>query len=268
MWRILILALVQGLTEFLPVSSSGHLVLLQSLDTVHLDSSGIIVEVALHAGTLLSILVFYRSRITELLFGVLRGDAASRGYAISLLVATLPAAFGYLAGRRMIESVFDRPVLISALLSVTGLALLSLRLPIARGMGAESVAAPPRSHPSWIAALWIGFAQAVAMLPGISRSGATIVTARHLGVPPKQAAEFSILMAVPVLIAAIAVTLPDLSAAGVGETSHFALASGIALSAIVGYIALRLLVRVLSTARFWLFGVYCLGAAAAGMLAI
>jgi len=106
MWRILILALVQGLTEFLPVSSSGHLVLLQSLDTVHLDSSGIIVEVALHAGTLLSILVFYRSRITELLFGVLRGDAASRGYAISLLVATLPAAFGYLAGRRMIEHTF------------------------------------------------------------------------------------------------------------------------------------------------------------------
>lgn len=265
MWSILFLAVVQGLTEFLPVSSSGHLALFQSLDAFHFDSPGIYLEVALHGGTLLSILVFYRSRITELLLGVLRGDAGSRDYAMSLLVATLPVAVGYLACRRMIESVFDKPVLVSALLSVTGLALLSLRLRRGRGTGADSVAVPPRSHPTWIKALWIGVAQAAAMLPGISRSGATIVTARHLGMPPKQAAEFSMLMAVPVLMAAIALTLPDVSAADMGAISRSALATGIAVSAVVGYIALRILVRVLSAERLWLFGVYCLAAAAAGM---
>ncbi len=266
MWRILLLAVLQGLTEFLPVSSSGHLVLLQSLDFFHLESPGIYIEVALHAGTLLSILVFYRSRITKILFGVLRGDMASQRYALFLLAATIPTAFVYLAGRRMIESVFDRPIVVSALLGVTGLVLLSLRLSSARLTVSDSVALAPRSHLSWIRALCIGVAQSAALLPGISRSGTTIVIARHLGVPPKQAAEFSMLMAVPALIAAIAVTLPGLLAAEMGDTSLFALATGIALSAIVGYIALRLLVRMLSAERFWLFGIYCLAAAAVGLL--
>jgi len=264
MWHILLLAVVQGLTEFLPVSSSGHLVILQSL--VGVKCPGFYVEVALHGGTLLSILIFYRTRIAEILLGLVRGDRAARNYAIAVFVATVPVVLVYLSCRNMIESIFDRPHAVFVFLAVTGVALLSLRLSRVRVSTATLAASGSPPHVTWISGLWIGAAQAAAMLPGISRSGATIVTARHLGMQPQHAAEFSMLIAIPALTGAIVVTFFRLPGVDGGDTRLFSLVTGIVLAALVGYVALRLLVQILHVKRFWLFGIYCLGVAAAGLM--
>lgn len=263
-WNMLLLGVVQGLTEFLPVSSSGHLVVLQSM--VGFDCPGVHIEVVLHGGTLLSILVFYRARIAQILWGLAHGDGAAWRYAIALSVATIPTALVYLAGSRMIERMFDQPEAAFGFLGVTGVALLSLWFRRTTVSTPASTASGPPTPVTWIRALWVGAAQAVAMLPGISRSGATIVTARHLGVPAKQAAEFSMLMSIPVLTGAIALTLFKLPGTGVPAISTSSLVTGTAVSAVVGYMALWILVRVLSAERLWLFGIYCLVVAATGIL--
>jgi len=192
-----LLGLVQGLTEFLPVSSSGHLVLGQRL--LGLDTSGnIVFEVFVHFGTVLSIITVYHRRIVDLTketFGALLrpgelraryGQSADLRFVGYILITLVPTGIVYVLFKDSLEAAFDDPRLVCGMLLVTGLLLLLTLL---------------RPHPdgplSLVKAFVIGVAQSAAMIPGISRSGATICTALYQNVTPEQAANFSFLMLLP-----------------------------------------------------------------------
>ncbi len=237
------LGLVQGLTEFLPVSSSGHLVIGETL--LGGLGEGIVFEIAVHVGTLLAILVFYRRRIASLVVGVLRGDARSLRYTAKIGLATLPAVVVGLTLKDAIESLFERPWLVGVALLCTGAILWTTRrtLPEAR-----------LPEPSFAQAFWIGCAQVVAIAPGISRSGTTVAAALALGVAPLAATEFSFLMAVAAITGAAVLALPDAQAASPDVLRACAL--GGAVAAVSGLGALWLFVRLLRSQRFHLFAWY------------
>ncbi|MDJ0868596.1 MAG: undecaprenyl-diphosphate phosphatase [Myxococcota bacterium] len=239
----LILGLVQGLTEFLPVSSSGHLVLGEALLGAH--STGIGFEVVLHGATLLAVLIFYRRRIAELVAGVLRLERASLEYGGKLALATLPAVGVGLFAKDWVEAQFDRPVVAGVCLLVTGVLLWTTRHTLPRA---------DRPEPGWAAAWWIGCAQAVAILPGISRSGATVVAALALRVAPLKAAEFSFLMSVAAIGGALVLLLPDLAAEGAAGAGP--LLAGAAMALVSGVAALALFVRLLRARSFHQFAFY------------
>jgi len=254
--KIGLLAALQGLTEVFPISSAGHLVLAKH--ALQLESSGASLEIVLHAGTWLAVIVFYRRAILTLLRGCLARERTALRHAGFLVVGCVPAgAVGALFENR-IERAFEQPALVAVMLAATGLFLLSVRW-------ARSAARPL----GFLRALAIGAAQAVAILPGVSRSGSTIGMARHLGVEPAQAAEFSFLMSVPLLAGAMGMKLlKAFSAAAPLDLPLPALAVGIAVAAVVGYAALAGLARVLTSGRFWWFGFYSLAVGGLSLLAL
>ncbi len=244
-WQGLVLGLVQGLTEFLPISSSGHLVVAEAL--FELDNPGVLVEVALHVATLAAILVVYRQRLWALVVGVFTGDAEPWRYVGLLTIATIPAAVIGIVLSDVVKQAFDTLFVVAANFVVTAAILWSsTRAP--RGGAAA---------PTWAAAVAIGFAQAVAILPGISRSGTTIVAALWLGVSPVHAAQFSFLMAIPAIGGAALLE-------GGGLSSQLAVVGGIPLAigalaaAVAGIFAIRTLVAVLRSDAFHRFAPYCL----------
>ncbi|MDA0313670.1 MAG: undecaprenyl-diphosphate phosphatase, partial [Gemmatimonadetes bacterium] len=176
-WEALVLGLVQGATEFLPVSSSGHLVIAQTVLGIEVD--GVLFEVAVHVATLVSILWVYRERVIDLVSGVVAREKLALEYVGLLVVATIPAGLAGVFAKDQIERLFEDPMAPGVALIVTGVILWSSRGPIKR-------AAVER--PTWTAAVVIGFAQAFALVPGISRSGSTVVAALWMGVYAKEAA--------------------------------------------------------------------------------
>jgi len=174
----IILGIVQGFTEFLPVSSSGHLVLGQALLGISL--TGITFEITVHLATLCAVLWVYRGRVASLAAGAVGGDRASWTYIGLLALASVPAGLvGWLA-RDWFESAFGRPVVAAALLLVTGFLVYSVRFTASRAKDPA---------PSVAQATWIGVAQAAAILPGISRSGATVAVGAWRGVQAVAVAE-------------------------------------------------------------------------------
>lgn len=257
MIKMLILAAVQGLTEFLPVSSSGHIVILKGLIGMDADA-GPSLEILLHAGTLVAVMAFYWRRIWELIVGVLRGDRAAWSYGWRLVLATIPAGVVYLALDDYIDRAFGAPLLVAVLMMFTGVILLSTRL----------VWNPEKTEEiSFGKSFLTGLAQAVAILPGVSRSGSTIAAAKWLKVSTKDAFDFSFLMSVPILLAGIV-----LKAKHIGELCRaenggaLPLCMAFATSAVVGYFSLKLVVKCGIGGKFWLFGFYCL--AAGGILTL
>jgi len=188
------LGVLQGLTEFLPVSSSGHLALAEHFLGVR--SPGIAFEVFAHFGTALAVIVFFRRRVASIVVALVRAlvgashEPAEARLGVRLAVGTVPAVVvGYLSNDQ-IKSAFANPTLVSGLLVLTGCVLwLTRRL----SPGARPVE-------SLRDALVIGMAQAVAILPGISRSGSTISAGLALGVQREQAAEFAFLLSIPVIL--------------------------------------------------------------------
>ncbi len=237
-----LLGLVQGLTEFLPVSSSGHLVLLGQW--LGADEAGVLLEVALHAATLGAVLVFYRARIAAILAGVLGRDADAWRDVGKLVVATLPAVGFALLARDWIERQFESTLTAGIGLLVTGALLWSTRRTL------------PRAHqetPSWSVAWWMGCAQAMAILPGISRSGATVCAALALGLRPLAAAEFSFLMSTIAISGAVVLQLADLEASAVAWDR---IGLGAAVAFVSGLAALALFVRLLRSQSFHRFAIY------------
>jgi undecaprenyl-diphosphatase len=172
-----LLGLLQGLTEFLPVSSSGHLVLGQALLGIHVP--GVAFEVTVHVATLLAVLVVYRSRIVELVRGLLTGDRDSAAYVGLLVVASVPAAAVGLTARPFLEGTFERPSLAAGFLLLSGVFAWS----IDRTTHRQAAAGPVRERPNLLGAVVVGLAQALAILPGISRSGSTVAVGAGTGVP-------------------------------------------------------------------------------------
>ena len=253
--KVLVMAVLQGLTEFLPVSSSGHLVLFKHW--LRLDSPGAFLEVGLHAGTMVSVLVYYRQRIMDLIVGVFTGSRAARGEVLALVVGSVPVAAVFFLLKDHIEALFDRPMTAAGLLMINGAFIVSLHMVRHR----DHALSVPRG-------LWIGVAQALAVLPGISRAGMTVGMGRHLGLSPTKAAEFSLLLSLPALAGATLVKGMGLQSTDWGDVTVLALVTGMVLAAVVGYGAIVLLVKALRTNRFWLFGFYCMAIGAVGLMTL
>ena len=251
-FNILLLAVFQGVAEFLPISSSGHLAVLGNwlgIDPEANFSLGIV----LHAGTLLAIVVFYFRSLLE--FVKLRRNRL----ACMIVLGSVPAGvIGILFKSKVEEWAANMWVVGCCFLFTAAALFFSDRM---RKKRAEAgAAAVPVDQIGWKQALGIGAAQAVALMPGISRSGSTIAAARLCGVPAKEAAEFSFLMSLPLLFGATLLELLKFFKDGSASealpwgTTLF----GVLVSAVVGYAALSLLVGMLRRGVFWIFGCYCL----------
>ena len=246
---VTILAVLQGVAEFLPVSSSGHLVIGQHF--LGLEAPGMRLDVFLHVGTLASIFAFYRLRIAAVFGGAFSGNDARRRdswrYAIKIAVSALPAVAVYLLFHERIDALFENAKMVGALLMFTGAVVGGTRL---LPSGTAEV--------GFLRALSMGAAQALALLPGVSRSGMTLVAARMGRVDASKAAEFSFLMSAPLIAGAAALELMKSEGAGDGQLGWPLVIWGAAVASLVGYISLALLERALKGRWFWLFGPYCI----------
>lgn len=247
--HLIILAVVQGLTEFLPVSSSGHLVLVEHW--LGSFSGDVFVNVVLHVGTLLAVLAVYAKDVRRLL----RFDAVAVQYLVALLVGTLPAVAVGLLFKDLIEAQFANPRLAAVALVVTGLILLSTRSRGGEGRGRRYGAEWHPVPPSPGRALLIGCAQALAILPGISRSGSTIAMSLWLGVEREEAARFSFLLAVPAIGGAL--VLQFLDGMPTTEATTMGLVLGAFAAFLVGLVAIRLTALMVVQRHFWRFALYC-----------
>ena len=260
----ILLGILQGLTEFLPISSSGHLVLAQTF--LGLKEPLVFFDVMLHVGTLAAVLVVYREAIGQLAIGGVSTLAdtqfwqkPSSGFSASIelkfiwliLLGSIPTGIIAVLFKTELESFFDEVRLVSIMLILTGVIL---QLPRLRKQGVGSSNASTGSLKTWHAPL-IGIAQGCAITPGISRSGTTISLALFLGIPAKTAAEYSFLLSIPAILGAVALKIRD-----VGDTTIplYIVGAGMLAAFIVGYIALRLLLVVLNRGKFSLFSYYCI----------
>ena len=246
MIRYLVLGVVQGLTEFLPVSSSGHLVLAQRL--LHVNPPGVLLEVVLHLGTLVAVLVLFRCDLARLAKAIFSGGEG-RKEIIRRIVATLPIALVGFFLETQIEAAFTSALLVGICLLVTGALLFAADCARKRAR---------RSAIRLLDALAIGFAQAAAILPGISRSGATIGTGMILGVRGREAARFSFLLAIPAILAAGGVKLTQtVSDASLGSGEWAGLLLGALAAAVVGAAAIKGLLVLIARGKLKIFGIYC-----------
>ncbi|MHC4944627.1 MAG: undecaprenyl-diphosphate phosphatase [Planctomycetota bacterium] len=254
--ELFILGIVQGLTEFLPISSSGHLVVFKNiLAADSLAPGDPIIEVALHLGTLLAILIYYR-RDTLAVLGFLIGKRSTQqnpGETRSLLkwiiIGTIPTfLLGYFF-KESFEACFDKPVLVGAALCITGVLCLSTRL-VRRG-------SITLEHQGWLRSVLVGVAQGLAIIPGISRSGSTIVTGIFLGVEPREAGRFSFLLSIPAVAGAATFKFVE-DGTALSSVSFVALGIGVLASAVVGLLCLGVLTRILKAGTFFYFGFYCI----------
>lgn len=254
MIEVTILSILQGIAEFLPISSSGHLVLAQHLLNVNVP--GMRLDIFLHLGTLISICAFYWLVIWRIL------KEFDWKYVLKIIVSGVPAIIVALAFKDTLEGAFEDPRLVGFSLVFTGFVLILTR---AMKPGTQEV--------GFGAAIKMGLAQALALVPGVSRSGMTLVGARAAGVKPEKSAEFSFLMSAPLIVGAALLeiiksytsSLPATSLQGPGgpipaevEISWPLTIYGAVVAGVVGYLALKLLVKSLSSKWFWLFGVYCI----------
>jgi len=232
------LAVIQGLTEFLPISSSGHLVLFQKLFS--LTSPPVFFDILLHLGTLGSILVFFRKDIKEL---VIHWNKNLQIWLL-IILGTLPAAFLGFWLNSKINALFNSLTLVAMAWIIFGLFLL---LTAKLKTGQKEIV--------WRDALFIGLAQAVALFPGVSRSGSTISAALARKVSHEKAFQFSFLLAIPAILGAtiLEVKESNLSAALAPGSILAMLVAGV-----IGYLALTVLQKVLKSKKFYLFGYYCL----------
>ncbi|MFC1545583.1 undecaprenyl-diphosphate phosphatase [Gemmatimonadota bacterium] len=254
----LFLGLVQGATEFLPISSSGHLVITEAL--LGISEGGLMVEISLHAGTLLAVLLYFRKRISWMVREGFRSDGdgpQARSWIFWLIVATIPAALvGYLF-RDTIEHLFESPLAALFGLLLTGLILFSTKWSTQRNR-----------RPNGLAGLWMGFAQALAIIPGISRSGSTIAIGMWSGVDNADAAEFSFLLSVLAVGGASFMQALEISAGSIEPASGLivGLLAGLVMAAISGYAAIALLIGILKKRGLVPFAWYCWAVGAAGIL--
>ncbi|RME25918.1 MAG: undecaprenyl-diphosphate phosphatase [Deltaproteobacteria bacterium] len=254
-----ILGLVQGLTEFLPVSSSGHLVLFQRWLPV--TGSHVAFDLALHLGTLLPVLLVYRDDFRLILQDIVAGEGAWRDrpgvrLLAFLAIGSLPTAAIGLLLQDWFEAAFSNPISVGVAFAVTGTVLYLTRF-APRGEVDLRTMNPTR-------ALLVGLAQGIAITPGISRSGSTIAAGLFLGLRRDVAARYSFLLSIPAILGAFSLKVGELST---DQASLGPLVVGFAASAVSGYLALRVLLKLVDSGDFSRFCWYlwALSAVALGM---
>jgi undecaprenyl-diphosphatase len=246
--QAIVLGAVQGLAEFLPISSSAHLILVPWL--LKWQDPGLAFDVALHLGTLLALLIYYRDEWIAMARSVAGGQSAERRLLQLLIVASVPGAIIGLAFEKQAETTFRSPLLIAIAMAVLAvlLWLFDKLSPQKRTM----------SEMTYWDALVIGFSQALAIIPGVSRSGATITMARAVGVERGDSANFSFLMATPIIAGAGLVEARKLFHEGLDRSVGL----GFISAAVLGLVAIAFLIRYVRTRDYVVFAVYRLLVAA------
>jgi len=248
-FQAIALGVIQGLSEFLPISSSGHLALVPWL--LGWEDPGLSFDVALHFGTLLAVLWYFRMEWLALIkaaFGIIttgRVETPEKRRVVYLIIATIPGAIGGFLLQKQAESAFRSTQIIAIALIVLGIVLWL----VDKAVDQRRVLGEMR----WIDALLIGLSQVIALIPGVSRSGSTISTARGLRFDRESAAEFSFLMSMPIIAAAVVIEGPKALQEG-GLTNE--LMSGVVASAISGWLAISVLMRYVSRHSYGIFALY------------
>lgn len=239
------LAIIQGLTEFLPVSSSGHLVIFQKLFGL---KSPILFDVLVHVGTLGAVIVFLRGYILKVIRGLIKRDISYINISYTVLVGTVPVAVVGFFLQGIIGRIFDSLQLVGISLLVTAGLLFSTKLVKENKRRFKYLV--------WVDGLVIGLFQALAILPGISRSGSTIVAGLWRRLDREVAFQFSFLLAIPAILGALILQIPDLFFSSYDYLNQSLL--GMVIAGLVGYLALTVLEKTVKKARFSFFSFYCL----------
>jgi undecaprenyl-diphosphatase len=250
------LGIIQGLTEFLPISSSGHLEIANYLLGTSSAHSNLLMTVVVHVATALSTIVVFRREVGQLLYGFFKfGRSDEFAFCCKIAVSMIPAALVGLCFEEQVDSLFKQNMLlVGSMLGVTGLLLLFADW---KKSGNRSV--------GYLDAAVIGIAQAVAILPGISRSGATIGTSLLLGIDRSTAARFSFLMVVPLIFGKIAKDVLDSIISGeplVGTSQQWPLMAGFAAAFFTGLLACNWMIRIVKASKLYYFAFYCFAVAA------
>lgn len=246
LFEILSLAVIQGLTEFLPVSSSGHLVLAGSLFGT-LPEENLPTIIALHVATACAALLFYRREFADLARGIVSREKGALRLLLLIVGATAATAVLGLTFRSVLEGLFSSARTVAASLFITGAVLLATSRLRPGGEVMEEMA--------WWKALLIGTVQGIAIVPGISRSGITIAAALFLGLRREEAVKFSFFLLIPAT--AGATLLESLQVASLGGGNLLQSAAGFLVAALVGYVSILLVLRWTGSGKLWYFGVYC-----------
>jgi undecaprenyl-diphosphatase len=246
--QAIVLGAVQGLAEFLPISSSAHLILVPWL--LKWQDPGLAFDVALHLGTLLALLIYYRDEWIAMARSVAGGQSTERRLLQLLVVASVPGAIIGLAFEKQAETTFRSPLLIAIAMAVLAVLLWLF----------DKLSPQKRtvSEMTYWDALVIGFSQALAIIPGVSRSGATITMARAVGVERGDSANFSFLMATPIIAGAGLVEARKLFHEGL----DWSVGLGFISAAVFGLVAIAFLIRYVRTRDYVVFAVYRLLVAA------
>lgn len=242
--QALFLGLLQGLTEFLPVSSSGHLVLSQVFFGI--QNGGAMFEIILHFGTLLAVLTELRKRVWKMIKGVLSWDPSSWRILLLLVVGTVPASVVGLVFKEFLEKTFTDPKGVSVCFLITGFMLWSTKF-----------ASGDLNRIGFWDAIFIGIAQSIGVFPGISRSGMTIGTGLWRGISGKDAAVFSFLLSIPIVLGATVFKFLELVENPLILESVVPLLVGTVIAYISGVIAIRWMFTLLRGGRLDRFSYYC-----------
>jgi len=241
------LAIIQGVTEFLPVSSSGHIEFLkQIMDNPSIQKEGAFITVILHLATALSIIFVFRKKLKEIFF---LNNIESKNYILKILVSMIPVAVLVLFNiDQIIEEKYNKGwnlVFISAMFFITGMILFIT----------EKISIKTKKI-TWMAALIIGIAQAIAILPGISRSGATICCALLLGATKKEASTFSFLICLPIILGK---SFKDLISLDLIQFTDFNFSILIAfiITFFIGLFCCKWMIKIVDQSKLKYFGIYC-----------
>ncbi len=259
-WKTLVIGVVEGLTEFLPVSSTGHIILAE--DLLHFEGPpGKVFDIVIQLGAILAICVLYRAKIFQTVVGVLRREPRSLHFAGTVLLAFLPAAVVGVVAYKSIKAYLMNPTVVAVALIVGGIAILVI----------ERVVARPRvksvDDVDFKTAFFVGVCQCLAMIPGVSRAGATIMGARVFRVDRATAAEFSFFLAMPTMLGA---TVYDLykNASDLNAQGSAVIALGFVAAFFSALVVVRPFVSFISRHGFGAFAWYRIAIGALALLLI
>ena len=260
LYQAIALGIVQGLTEFLPISSSGHLVIGQHLFGLH--EAELVFDTCLHVATLLAVIIYFRNELTSMILslGRVSGQLTAKRITVKeawadpdikmivlICVGTLPTVVIGLCFKSFAETVFSSLPIVGCALLVTGILLWITRLMPDKETDITTFSLPK--------SLVIGVIQGLSITPGISRSGSTIATGLYLGLSREMAARYSFLLSIPAICGAAILNIKDMH--GPGALSAAVLIAGMVSACLSGYLALRFLVYIVNKGRLYMFAPYC-----------
>jgi len=245
-WQAVLLGIIQGLTEFLPVSSSGHLVIGEHF--LGIREPELIFTVAVHFATVVAVMIFFRKELFKIIRSFfVKDDAEGRRMAYFLIIGTIPAAIAGIGFKSFFERLFESAFVAAIMLLVTAGILFSTKFARKSKKDMWKI--------KWLEVVFIGIAQALAIFPGISRSGATIAASLHLGITREDAARFSFLLSLPAIIGAT--LLQAREAGSLAGHDLLVLLAGMISAGLVGYSAVAMMLRIVNRGKLYYFGFYC-----------